>query len=222
MAQMAWTCGTDRIIATPHFCRPDQPKLLSLAKYRRDVDLLQQDLQRQGCPLQLQAGMELFATEELSGLLERQEFLTLADSRYLLVEFFFDEDAGFMEESLQQIWEHGFTPIVAHPESYYAVQEEPDIAAAWFLQGCILQLNKGTVLGHMGVSAGRTAWRLLRQGLAHVVASDAHSAHRRNPDLSTVRDVIGQDLSWRYAEILLEENPYLIFQNERIVPTGSG
>ena len=57
---------------------------------------------------------------------------------------------------------------------------------------------------------------------AHVVASDAHSAHRRNPDLSTVRDVIGQDLSWRYAEILLEENPYLIFQNERIVPTGSG
>mgnify|MGYP000739050166 CR=1 FL=1 len=77
---------------------------LSLAKYRRDVDLLQQDLQRQGCPLQLKAGMELFATEELSGLLERQEFLTLADSRYLLVEFFFDEDAGFMEESLQQIW----------------------------------------------------------------------------------------------------------------------
>ena len=222
MAQMAWTCGTDRIIATPHFCRPDQPKRLSLAKYRRDVDLLQQDLQRQGCPLQLKAGMELFATEELSGLLERQEFLTLADSRYLLVEFFFDEDAGFMEESLQQIWEHGFTPIVAHPERYYAVQEEPDIAAAWFLQGGILQLNKGTVLGHMGASAGRTAWRLLRQGLAHVVASDAHSAHRRNPDLSTVRDVIGQDLSWRYAEILLEENPYLIFQNERIVPTGSG
>ena len=58
----------------------------------------------------------------------------------------------------------------------------------------------------------------LERGLAHVVASDAHSVGRRNPDLSQVRDVIGQDLSWQYAEVLLEENPWRIFRNEKIVP----
>ena len=41
-------------------------------------------------------------------------------------------------------------------------------------------------------------------GLAHVVAS-AHSVEHRNPDLSQVQELIGQDLSWQYARVLLEE-----------------
>ena len=73
----------------------------------------------------------------------------------------------------------------------------------------------------MGQVAKQTAWWLLERGLAHVVASDAHSVGRRNPDLSQVRDVIGQDLSWQYAEVLLEENPWRIFRNEKIVPARS-
>ena len=51
-----------------------------------------------------------------------------------------------------------------------------------------------------------------------MVASDAHSVEHRNPDLSQVQELIGQDLSWQYAEILLEENPRRVFQNEAIVP----
>ena len=92
------------------------------------------------------------------------------------------------------------------------------MAAGWFRQGYVLQLNKGTILGRMGAASKQTAWWLLERGLAHVVASDAHSVEHRNPDLSQVRDMIGQDLSWRYAEILLEENPWRVFRNEAIVP----
>ena len=74
MAQMAWTCGTDRIIATPPFLPSGSTETAVPCKVPPDVDLLQQDLQRQGCPLQLKAGMELFATEELSGLLSGKNF----------------------------------------------------------------------------------------------------------------------------------------------------
>ena len=91
MAWKAWENGTKRIIATPHFCRPDQRRRRSVQEYRRYVYLLQQGLRELGCGLELRAGMEVFATAELPKLLDRQEVLTLADSRYLLVEFYFDE-----------------------------------------------------------------------------------------------------------------------------------
>mgnify|MGYP000928347292 CR=1 FL=1 len=91
MAWKAWENGTKRIIATPHFCRPDQRRRRSVQEYRRYVYLLQQGLRELGCGLELRAGMEVFATAELPKLLDRQEVLTLADSRYLLVEFYFDD-----------------------------------------------------------------------------------------------------------------------------------
>ena len=112
--------------------------------------------------------------------------------------------------------ERGFVPVIAHPERYHAVQRTPALAREWFSRGYIMQLNKGTILGRMGQDAKQTAWWLLERGLAHVVASDAHSVGHRNPDLSQVRD-----MSWQYAEVLLEENPWRIFQNEKIVPPRS-
>ena len=218
MAWKAWENGTKRIIATPHFCRPDQRRRRSVQEYRRYVYLLQQGLRELGCGLELRAGMEVFATAELPKLLDRQEVLTLADSRYLLVEFYFDERGDYMDDALRLVADRGYVPVVAHPERYHEIQRNPALAASWFRRGCILQLNKGTILGRMGAASKQTAWWLLERGLAHVVASDAHSVEHRNPDLSQVQELIGQDLSWQYAEILLEENPRRVFQNEALVP----
>ena len=47
--------------------------------------------------------MEVFATAELPKLLDRQEVLTLADSRYLLVEFYFDERGDYMDDALRLV-----------------------------------------------------------------------------------------------------------------------
>ena len=221
MAWKAWENGTERIIATPHFCRPDQRRRLPISEFRRYVYLLQQGLQELGCGLELRSGMEVFATAELPKLMQERKLLTLADSRYLLVEFYFDEHETYICDTLRMVAERGFVPVIAHPERYHAVQRTPALAREWFSRGYIMQLNKGTILGRMGQDAKQTAWWLLERGLAHVVASDAHSVGHRNPDLSQVRDIIGQDLSWQYAEVLLEENPWRIFQNEKIVPPRS-
>ena len=103
MAWKAWENGTKRIIATPHFCRPDQRRRRSVQEYRRYVYLLQQGHRELGCGLELRAGMEVFATAELPKLLDRQEVLTLADSRYLLVEFYFDERGDYMDDALRLV-----------------------------------------------------------------------------------------------------------------------
>lgn len=135
MAWKAWENGTKRIIATPHFCRPDQRRRRSVQEYRRYVYLLQQGLRELGCGLELRAGMEVFATAELPKLLDRQEVLTLADSRYLLVEFYFDERGDYMDDALRLVADRGYVPVVAHPERYHEIQRNPALAASWFRRG---------------------------------------------------------------------------------------
>ena len=115
MAWKAWENGTKRIIATPHFCRPDQRRRRSVQEYRRYVYLLQQGLRELGCGLELRAGMEVFATAELPKLLDRQEVLTLADSRYLLVEFYFDERGDYMDDALRLVADRGYEGFVVKP-----------------------------------------------------------------------------------------------------------
>jgi len=218
MALLAWQNGTDVIAATAHCCRPDQEGVLSLRRYAEKLQLLHDALRSMNCPLRLVTGMEVFATPELPELLRRKQLISLANTRYMLLEFYFDEDPAFMEYSFHSLMEQGYTPVVAHPERYDAVQRDPELVADWFDLGYIIQLNKGTILGRLGGGAQRTAWWLLRRGLAHVVASDAHTAVRRNPNLASVRDSIGQEISWTYAELLLEENPRRILNGEDMVP----
>ena len=165
MAWKAWENGDQAHHCNPHFCRPDQRRRRSVQEYRRYVYLLQQGLRELGCGLELRAGMEVFATAELPKLLDRQEVLTLADSRYLLVEFYFDERGDYMDDALRLVADRGYVPVVAHPGGIMRYKGIRPLAASWFRRGCILQLNKGTILGHMGAASKQTAWWLLERDL---------------------------------------------------------
>ncbi len=222
MARMAWAQGTDLIVATPHCCRPDQSQRLSPAALADRLEALNRALRDDGSRLKVLPGMEVFATPELPTLLDRGELASLAGSRYLLVEFFFPEAVDFMEFTFSTVVEHGLVPVVAHPERYAAVQANPELAADWFRRGVIVQLNKGSVLGQLGSGAKKTAWWLLRHGFAHVIASDAHTAFFRNSGLAHVRETVSNELSWRYAQILLEENPRCIVQDLPVIPVEEG
>ena len=52
--------------------------------------------------------------------------------------------------------------------------------------GYVIQLNKGSLLGAFGSEVQETAEWILSSGLAHIIASDAHSTHRRTPHMGTL------------------------------------
>ena len=162
MAWKAWENGTERIIATPHFCLAG-PKDAGcpFRSFAHCVYLLQKGLQELGRGLELRSGMEVFATAELPKLMEERKLLTLADSRYLLVEFYFDEHETYICDTPRMVAERGFVPVIAHPERYHAVRT-PALAREWFSRGYIMQLNKGTIFGPHG--PGRQADGLVASG----------------------------------------------------------
>jgi len=62
--------------------------------------------------------MEVFASNDTVDRLEKGEILTLNNSRYVLIEFSFENIPKYMSELLFSMQLKGYVPIIAHPERY--------------------------------------------------------------------------------------------------------
>lgn len=208
MARMAADSGVGTLIATPHCNLPFEreknhlsPALLEgFARLRRAVEA-------EGIPIDLRLGAEVLCTPEVPELARAGNLPTLAGSRYLLLEFFFDEELDYMEEMLAAVAETGLVPVIAHPERYEAIQRAPRVVERWFRMGYVIQLNKGSILGRLGGRAQESAEWILDHGLAHLVASDAHSSNLRTPQMGELADHLRRFWGSEYTRVLLNVNP---------------
>ena len=218
MARMAAESGVTHLIATPHCNLPytEEKNFVSVSLMDRFLDL-QARIKRAGIPLSLYPGCEVLCTPDVPALIRQGKLLTLANSNYLLVEFFFDESLSYMDDMLRAIAAEGLTPVIAHPERYDSIQRTPHIIERWFRSGYIIQLNKGSILGRLGRHAQHTADWILSHGLAHVVASDAHSPVMRTPDMIRLREYLLDFFDPEYAEILLDLNPSRILNGQPVL-----
>lgn len=218
MARMAAESGVRAIIATPHCNLPGdgEKNFISETLLQRFIQL-RQAIRAAGIPLDIHPGAEVFCAPDVPDLLAKHSLLTLAGSRYLLVEFFFDESLDYMDDMLQSIAATGRIPVIAHPERYEAVQHLPRIVERWFRNGYIIQLNKGSILGRLGRRAEGTARWILSHGLAHTVASDAHNPDFRTTRMSELAEYLTELCPEDYVQILLSENPRRILENRPVL-----
>lgn len=219
MIRMAVSSGVNGIVATPHF-RGD-PQSLEAAVYLKRLYLELEDAIRQaGLPLRLYSGAEILCMPQTVEMAQRGQLPTLGNTRYVLTEFFFNETFSYMDEILTGIAQAGYIPVVAHPERYETIQRDPRRLIRWFRKGYIIQLNKGSILGTLGHRAEMAADWILSSGLAHLVASDAHSASHRTTDMTALRSRLLDEYESDYVQILMDQNPARLIRGEEMVPDG--
>lgn len=204
--------GVGAAIATPH--SNDEYPRYPVADIRARVHALQQVLDQQRIPLRLFAGNEVLIRSGLVEDIQAGRVATLNGSRYLLLELW---NTMWLPETDQVIFElqaNGIVPIIAHPERYKTIQKDPERLAALIQQGALAQMTASSVLGIHGNTVRHTAEVLVKQGLIHCVASDAHGMHRRPPyvaqSLQQLEKLVGQERVQRMAEI----GPTTIVKNE--------
>lgn len=212
MARMAVESGVRAVAATPHCSDARSREVYESWK------LLRQALKENNIPLKLFPGMEIFGTENTLRLLREGQLFTINGSRYPLIEFSFRSDGYQETRILRSLCEAGFRPLVAHPERYSCVQHDPEILNRWHRMGCLLQVNRGSLLGRFGSRAQNMAMELADRNFITLVASDAHSPHMRTPWMQDVKNFLVQDFSLEYARTLLLENPGRILKDEPIPP----
>ena len=216
MAAMAADSGVRAIVATPHCNTRDERKNYASAELSEAFRLLQEELDYWEIPIQILPGAEVLVRENFAQLLEEGRFLTLNRSRYLLVEFYFDEDSEMMLRNLRRIEENGLVPVIAHPERYFAVQDNPAITQDWADRGWVLQINKSSIIGNLGEGAYETSAILLRRGAAGVIASDAHHYRYRTPHMGVLLEELANRFPEIDPELLLSENPRRIINNREL------
>ena len=102
------------------------------------------------------------------------ERFRLGGTRFVLVEWDRFQVHPGTPAMLARIAATGLTPVVAHPERYYGIDERLDVVRDWKSAGAFLQGNYGSLAGQNGPRARRLILRLLREGLLDYLCSDFH------------------------------------------------
>ena len=185
--------------------------------YIETIQKVRDAVHRENLPVNILPGMEAFGTPDLPDLLENGQIMTINQSRYLLIEFAFDEEPELVEYIVDKVHHMKIIPVIAHAERYKFVQRNPNRVYRWRKKGYPIQINKGSFQGRFGRAAAETAHLLLEHNLVSVVASDAHSPHIRTPYMANVYEELLMHYPENYIDMLFKENPRRICQNEPIL-----
>ncbi len=140
-----------------------------------------------GFGLDLRLGFELTPATPL--LEQDPQRYRLGDLPAVLMELPFAGPLGLAERLAEHIEAAGLTPVIAHPERADAVLDDPERVDALAERGWLLQANATSLLGYHGEDPEETAWLLVEEGLASLVASDGHR-WRRPPFLDAAYEAV--------------------------------
>lgn len=191
LARAAHAAGTRVIAATSHIDHSFGIEVAGLAAARASVEAA---LAQAQVEVEIVRGGEI-ALSRLVDLTDGElEALRLGSGRHLLVECPFTPAVADMEPLVRGLRARGFEVLLAHPERCPAFLREPARVDALVAAGALVQVTAGSLRGDFGSTVRRFALAMLREGVAHCLASDAHDMRRRPPGLRTALDAAARDV----------------------------
>ena len=212
MLEEAEKSGFTDIIATSHY----------LLNYYETVSeelvfwtkKLQEILNTKQVNLKIHSGMEIYITDQIKELMHEKKLLTLANSRYILIELPLSTEVKYFEHIVYFLQSIGLIPIIAHPERYKCVQDNPQLVEYYIEKGCLIQSNYGSILGIYGKNAKSIIKILLKKNLVHFLGSDCHRSkniYTLIPDaVKKIKKIIGEESLYK----ITTTNPQKILNND--------
>jgi protein-tyrosine phosphatase len=215
MGRVAAACGTETIAATPHI-RDDHPFDLGAVEPRTDE--LNAAFDGAGIGLRVVPAGEVAISKALELGRETLRSLCLGDGPYLLVESPYTPVTDLFEANLFDLQVRGFRPLLAHPERSPSFLEDAARITRLVERGLLCSITAASLSGQFGRTVRRFALAMLKEGLVHNVASDAHDPTIRAPDLSIAIDVIDKELPGgeAHGRWLTQEAPAAVLAGETL------
>lgn len=208
MLRNAERSGTKSIIATPHFYRGffenDYEKVIT------SVADLKKAIKSEEIDIEIFPGQEIFLDKSTLEMYRNGIVRGLNGSRYLLVEMPLQEYSKSILDIVYELRLLGAVPIIAHPERYSYMIADINRINGFVEEGCLFQMNSGSITGVFGKQVQKTAKVLVENGLCNFIASDAHTNGRRHTGLSDAIAAVGRirreaaDKAKKNAEQIIE------------------
>lgn len=179
LARAAVDAGVAVMAATPHL-RHDHPGVVP-AELATRCARLQARLQQESIALEVVPGGEVDIHWAQSAGDDDLRLVSYGQQgTWLLVETPYGSLSDLFEELVFQLTARGFRTLLAHPERNPSLQRRPERLRALVERGALLQVTAHALAGaERRDPARRLAEALVRESLAHVLASDAHRATGR-------------------------------------------
>ena len=212
MAKAFVADGVLVVACTPHIL----PGLYhnSGPEIRRATAQLQQHLDREGIPLRLVTGADNHITPNFVTGLKSGHLLSLADTRYVLVEPPHHVVPPRLEELFFNLMVAGYVPILTHPERLTWIRSHYQVVQRLVHAGVWMQITAGSLSGAFGRTARYWAERMLDEGCVHLIATDAHDLDRRPPNLQVGRELAAKRVGDIEAQNLVMTRPEAVIRND--------
>jgi protein-tyrosine phosphatase len=129
-------------------------------------------------------GAEVALTEIPARDDQSLERLCLGTGRTLLLESPYTQAPQLIERVLAAVQSRGFGALLAHPERSPSFLEDPRRLERLAEAGVLVSITAGSMAGRFGKPVFELTRSLFERGWVDNVASDAHDALRRPPDIS--------------------------------------
>jgi protein-tyrosine phosphatase len=200
--------GITTVVATPHAFHP----MFSPTPADCDAALssLTDRLTAESIPLTVLPGAECHLPSR-SDMVFKSPNLRLNRGRWVLLEWPLDMDLILIRQLVFDAGVAGVSVLLAHAERHPGAKRRDDVSEL-VRAGLRLQVNADNLANWFAGSSGRIAKRLLRDGLVHVIATDAHDVGLRRPRLSealaVAKKIIGpsaEDLVFKHPASMIAE-----------------
>ena len=209
--------GTGILFVTPHLMYWDSAELL-YDKREEKVQNLEEILDEQGSSLIIKTGFEILCDDDIFNI---RHFIpyTLNGSRYILIEFSFNKTG---EDDVlswcRYLKSFGLVPIIAHPERYGFVLDDPTCISRLSDNGVLFQINAGSPAGAFGDREMQISCDMINSGLVDFIGSDAHRINIRNTNMDFYIERYPESVDMAVIRKAALENPRVILDDMDYTP----
>jgi len=212
MARVAVADGITTTVATPHLFRHksvNHKDLNSAEDILQAVEDFKERLAEAEIDLTVLPGCEVPLFSEIIPFLDAGRLVTInGGRRYICLELPDSIVPPATEEIIFQLSSRGLTPIITHPERNPVLYEMPQRLRRFISLGCLVQITARSLTRGFGWKVFWFTKRLLRDGMVHLMATDAHNLSSRPPTmgkaLKKLSKLVGESRAWDMVATLPE------------------
>jgi len=204
MLGAAWSEGITDMVATPHYKagHHNAPPEVVLKRMRA----VQQMADKNGIPVRLWPGNEVFYFSGLEEALDNNEICPMNGTNHLLIEFHPTDRYTYIRNALGEVQGLGWQPVLAHIERYGCFVKKPEYAGEIHSMGVKIQVNASSIAGGAGYGMKRFTHKLLEKGLVDYIGTDAHNSRGRAPMMRKCTQMLYKRFDRDYADAVLYGN----------------
>lgn len=204
MLALSARCGVKAVIATPHYL-PWKEGVTAEAICERCKEAEERLQKEYGISMDIYPGNEIYYSSETVEILKAGEALTLAGSRYVLIEFQQETSYQMLCKAARDLCFHRYIPVFAHVERYHCLDRIEKLTELKEM-GALLQVNVGSFQGGLFDERSNKAKRWLKKGIIDFIASDMHDLEKRLPMSNDRLEWMQKKLNSQYQDKLLYGN----------------